>query len=450
VSVVVDSYKVTHWMNARKLTTSQLAERSGVGESALRALLEDERASWPEEAVAAVSDGLAVERSQISVSGLRNLTAVVMSAQEVQSTRRPVWRGGAHIYNYYSMAGAPGRVAPVILDILCPAERLPPLNNGHLEPAITVNLGPGDINGRWGHELTQNTWRVLRANRDPQDDWIVGDSYIEPSYRPHSYSLAAGAPARIVSYTAEANLAPLLGELNEWTEFAFEAMGNELGAARAGDLLRIFLRRRGFDAAAAAALAGVDGRGLERFLSGDEEAMAPAGLRTLGDAVGFDYRVLLPTTVQRDAVGKTFRTVEESRRSVRRFAGYTVASTATAVHLPDLTGMFVRVERSGDPQAFLDLLDSGETHYMVLSGELGIAWRDGVDSVASARLSAGATAWIAPFIEHGWWGRGALLKLGSGSHVGYLDAAELSNAFEPWATLSRGRHDSVSWGYEEQ
>ena len=27
------------------------------------------------------------------------------------------------------------------------------LNNGHLEQAITVNLGPGDIYGRWGENI---------------------------------------------------------------------------------------------------------------------------------------------------------------------------------------------------------------------------------------------------------------------------------------------------------
>ena len=107
---------------------------------------------------------LRVEAEQLTSSPRRNLTALTRSADDLIATRRPIQRDGIHFYNYYTMAAPPGAVAPVILDILCPAERVPALNNGHLEPAITVNIGPGDINGRWGEELTEETWQVLRAN----------------------------------------------------------------------------------------------------------------------------------------------------------------------------------------------------------------------------------------------------------------------------------------------
>ena len=56
-------------------------------------------------------------------------------------------------YNYYSLPIPEGFVGPVILDILCPKNKLPKLNNGHLEQAITINLGNSDIYGRWGKKL---------------------------------------------------------------------------------------------------------------------------------------------------------------------------------------------------------------------------------------------------------------------------------------------------------
>ena len=48
----------------------------------------------------------------------------------------------------------PGYVAPVLIDILCPKNKLPKLNNGHLESAITLSLGPNDIYARFGKKLT--------------------------------------------------------------------------------------------------------------------------------------------------------------------------------------------------------------------------------------------------------------------------------------------------------
>jgi 2-hydroxyethylphosphonate dioxygenase len=444
--VLVDSYKIVHWMNVRKLTPDQVASRAEVSDEVLRSLLADGEAPVPDDVGARLVRVLDVDASQIAAAEHRGLTAIVMTADEVHATRRPIQRDGIHFYNYYSMAGAPGRVAPVILDILCPPDRLPQLNNGHLEPAITVNIGPGDINGRWGERLDDATWSVLRA-ADP-DDWIAGDSYVEPAYCPHSYSLASGEPARIISYTSTSNLADLLSDLNDWSEPAFATFLRELGAARPADLLRAALSRRGYEAASAAPAAGLDPAALERFLGGDERALAPDDLRRLGEALGFDYRALLPAARRHDRVGKTYCSIEESRASERDFRGYRVASMASAPHLPDLTGTFMRVERDRPADGALDLVDNGETHYMVRSGEVTLAWRDGDGGVAERTLTPDGTAWVAPYVEHAWWGDGAVVKLGSGRHVGYLDHLELSSTFDAAATLRRGRRDALGWGYE--
>lgn len=445
--MIVDSYKLAHWMNVRKVTPDQLAETAELDEELLRDLLRGESSPLADDEARQVAEALRVNASQLAASPKQGLAAVVSTPDDLRATRRPIRRDGIAFYNYYSMAGPPGRVAPVILDILCPHDRLPALNNGHLEPAITLNLGPGDIHGRWGEELGEAEWQVLRANR-AMDSWIVGDSYVEPSYCPHSYSLASEAPARIISYTCESNLAPLVAELNDWGDPAFAALLRDVGDATPPDLLRSALSRRGFDPAAAAERSGVARDSLEAFLDGNTEALSMAALRALGDAVGLDYRTLLPTPRRHDAVGKTSRSIEESQASARAFRSYTVASMASAPHLPDLIGLFLLVEKPDERSPEPDLSDSSESHYLVVRGEPTLAWREADGRVAEAALEPDSSAWVAPYVEHAFGGEGAVVKLGSGSHVGYLDLIELSNTFAAEATLRRGRRDVLGWGYD--
>lgn len=451
-----DTYKVVHWMNVRKVTTGQVAEAVG------RALDPGEAESWPAGLVSEVADFLRVDAQQLTSSGRRDLTALTRSAADLHATRRPIQRDGIHFYNYYTMAAPPGAVAPVILDILCPADRVPALNNGHLEPAITVNIGPGDINGRWGEQLTEATWQVLRANRaggthragdgsgrgngsgraDAEgagDAWIVGDSYVEPSYCPHSYSLAGGEPARIISYTGQSNLAPLLEDLNDWSEPAAGALLERLEAGR--ELIaELLLARRGHTIASAARTIGVAEPALR-------EALDDGGLdilRELGRTLGFDYRLLLAPQWRHDSVGKTYRDIEECRADARDFRGYRVSSLASAPHLPDLTGLFMRV----DGEAGEDLHDPAETHYLVTGGEVELEWTGPDGKRARSRLGVDGTAWVAPFVGHRWSGDGSLVRLGSGRHLSYLDLTELANTYAAAATLRRGRRDDRGWGYD--
>jgi hypothetical protein len=444
--VLVDSYKVARWMNVRKLTHGHVAECIELPVGDLEEALSVRATQFPDAVGHRLAGVLDVDQAQIVASPTVAPPVCTRSAAEVHASRRPIERDGIHFYNYYSMAGGPGRVAPVILDILCPADRLPRLNNGHLEPAITINIGPGDISGRWGEELTEATWSVLHANHG-EDDWIVGESYVEPSYCPHSYSLAGKAPARIISYTAESNLADLLAQLNDWTDEAFEAFVDGAAAGR-GQLLGALLARRGFEPEDAARAAGVDPAALRAMVDGAATDIGIEELRRLGEALGFDYRPLLAPPHRHDSVGKTSCSLAESIASQRRFRGYRVASMASAPHLSDLTGLFVRVERAEEQAPALDLADLGETHYMVTSGDLTLVWR-GVDGgLARRTLGPDGTAWVAPYVEHAWVGDGAVIKLGSGRHVGVLDQLELTNTFAAGDTLKRARGDVLGWGYD--
>ena len=216
-----DPFKLMRWMNARKLTSEHLAEECGVPASLIIALLADDPPGIQADVAGRIAAALRVQWVRLAAAGSAGTPVIVRTAAELRATKRTIRRDGIAFYSYYSMAAPTDQVGPVVLDILCPNGRIPALNNGHLEPAITVNLGPGDIHGRWAKELTPQTWQRLRANQ-ASDRWITGDSYVEPCYCPHSYSLASDTPARIVSYTGDSNLTALIEAVNDWPEAGFE------------------------------------------------------------------------------------------------------------------------------------------------------------------------------------------------------------------------------------
>src|SRR5581483_6562451 len=184
------------------------------------------------------------------------------------------------------------------------------------------------------------------------------------------YSLASERPARIISYTGQSHIADLLGELDHWTPAAFEAFLEDLGDGEPMQLLRSALRCHGHTTASAATAAGIDAERLQAWLGGRRELLALAELRDLGEALGLDYRILLPSPRRHERLGLTYCSVVQSARSIRWFSDYEVASMASASHLSGLRGQFMKV--AGKPssgRARLDLLDSTETHYMVLDGE---------------------------------------------------------------------------------
>jgi transcriptional regulator with XRE-family HTH domain len=471
-----DPFKLMRWMNARKLTPEQLAEESGVPASLIIALLSDDPPGIQADVAGQIAAALQVQWVRLAATESTGTAVIVRTAAELRATKRTIRRDGIAFYNYYSMAAPTDQVGPVVLDILCPNGRIPALNNGHLEPAITVNLGPGDIHGRWAKELTPQTWQRLRANQ-ASDRWITGDSYVEPCYCPHSYSLASDTPARIVSYTGNSNLTALIEAVNDWSEVGFEAFlgwldrfdhdgdihptgldislgaGRDAGrAADPGTLLDLLLARRGYTRRTAAGRAGLSLADLDAVL---EDPVTGVGvLRVLARALGIDYRVLLPTARAHDAVGKSVMSLDQAKDTIRDFGPYRVASMAGAPHLTDLTGLFLLVGEGSEASAEGNpadgyLAEPADSHYLVLSGSPVIEWcGPGSEEGGWATLSADASVWVAPFVRHRWLGWGSLLKFGSGTHVGYLDLLELTNAYAPAATLRRSYRDRGGWGYQ--
>jgi transcriptional regulator with XRE-family HTH domain len=437
-----DPFKLARWMNARKITPEQLARDSCVSTEIIAKMLSGSVVTAESDAIRAVAAALLVDVSQIASSAEPGQSLVIRDADELHAKCRAIERDGIKFYNYYPMAAAPGRVGPVILDILCPHDRIPALNNGHLEPAITVNLGPGEIYGRWGEFLTEDTWRVLRTNL-ADDRWIVGDSYVEPSYCPHAYSLASTTPARIVSYTGASNLVTLIEEANHWPEPAFRSLLGWLGeAVDGGTVLDFMLARRGYDRQSAAVIAGLHSGDIDRAISNPFEEIDT--IRRLARAIGVDYRLLMPADRQHDSVGKSIMTVAGARATVRGFGTYQLASMSSAPHLPDLSGLFMKI--NGDDARYMTEL--ADTHYLVVTGHPSIEWVSSPDRTMTRELDADASVWAAPMLSHRWLGHGSVLKFGSGNHVGYQDLIELTNTFDPAATLNRAYHDLQNWGYD--
>jgi hypothetical protein len=446
-SVVLDSFKLMHWLNARKLTVDLAAQMAGVSPEILSSAAKADTYPLPPDILEKLAGCLNVDVHQLAADGGRLPSVIIMTDSEIKATCRPIRRDGMHFYNYYSLPAPKGRAAPVILDILCPKYRLPQLNNGHLEPAITVNIGPGHINGRWGETLDKNTWSVLAANKTRRQSWIIGDTYTEPSYCRHTYSLAGDEGAQIISYTTKSNLEEFLLEANTWSDGVFDAMVDRLGRdPSAANCLAVQMERRGYDATTLSDAVSLSHNAITSYLGGDPDALSIANLRDIGLHLGVDYRVFLPATHSHDKVGKTYCSVEDSMKTIRSYKSYTVASMAHATIESDLVGLYVKVDK---PQSdgVMDLLDHAPSHYFVTMGKTSLhILEDGKRKTFD--LAKGDAAWLGAFVQHAFFGDAALIKLGNGEGSSYLDQLELSNTFNPYATLKQGRRDRQNWGYD--
>ncbi len=441
----IDPYKLMHWLNARKLTPEHVRDRIGIALD-LRPDSADAGLELSGAEIRKLAESLDVPVEELAAGAARQPAVLFQSRAETAASRRAVQRDGIHFYNYYSLPAPSGYIAPVILDILCPDGRLPKLNNGHLEPAITVNIGPGDIHGRWGEEINDLNWAVLKANQGPEYDWIIGDSYLEPSYRPHSYSLAGQEPARIISYTCKSNLHALLTRANEWTDASYERFVEDWSADGQAAVLGVCLRRRAHTAGSLAAAAGIPEQRITACLSGDRDALDLADLRRVGPALGVDHRLLLPAEPVHDEIGKTWCSVEDGIASVREFGAYRAASMAGAPQLPDIVGLYLAVDRADAPA--LDLFDHGAGHYLATRGAPTAWWADENGTVHEQRMAPDDSLWVGPCVAHGFTGTGALIKLGNGEGYGYLEHLELTQPVQRPQTLRRARHDRADWGYE--
>ena len=217
--LIIDIVKFNHWLNVRKVTTWQLIKK----EPSLRKKITSKKNfALDSREIDFIENYLQISKELIRVDE-EIPKYIFWNREKIEKSKRSINRDGIHFYNYYSLPVPKGYVGPVILDILCPKTKIPKLNNGHLEQAITVNLGPEDIFGRWGQSKKNYNFAKIRANNSKKNQWIVGDTYVEPTYCPHSYARATNLNSQILSYTAKSPIQKFVKKLNLWSNESYKS-----------------------------------------------------------------------------------------------------------------------------------------------------------------------------------------------------------------------------------
>ena len=167
----IDKLKLNHWLNIRKTTVEVL--NALLSKDVNYKISLDDLNNIDDHVTDKIAAVLSVPKSYI-LENEEVPSFVFNTKEQIEKTKRPIRRGGIHYYNYYTLPSPKGFVAPVLIDILCPKEKKPVLNNGHLEPAITVSLGPSDIYAQFAKKINKVTFLKFRINPDPKTNWVVG------------------------------------------------------------------------------------------------------------------------------------------------------------------------------------------------------------------------------------------------------------------------------------
>ena len=220
----IDILQLNHLLNARKITTKQIFIKK---KSLFKKIILNKNFMANNAEIKFLEKKLSIPLQKIKIKD-KLPDYIYWSFSKIKKTKRPINRDGIHFYNYYSLPTPPEFIGPVILDILCPKNIMPKLNNGHLEQAITVNLGPSDIYGRWGVKKNKLNFSKMKFNSNRKNPWIIGDSYVEPAYCPHSYSLVTDSGSQILSYTAKSPIEKFVKNLNNSSPEGFKNVIKDL------------------------------------------------------------------------------------------------------------------------------------------------------------------------------------------------------------------------------
>lgn len=442
----LDPFKLMHWMNARKVTPKMVSASTGLSESLISEITSGVIENVDSSAVNSLLIALNVTQEQL-VKDENNIPKIIYSSkEEVDETRREVRRDGIHFYNYYTLPSPKGFIAPVILDILCPEGRLPALNKGHLEPAITINLGPGDIFGRWAEETSDLSFSKLDSNYGNDEAWIIGESYVEPCYCLHSYALASKKPARILSYTIKTELESFLQQMNNLSEKDFNEIAENLKSKQVSRYsFSEQMKHHGYCVESLSSASDLEISKISDFLAGSDDALTISEVKKISLLIGFDYRLALSKNFKIDGLGKVHLNSSKAKKTIRNFKSYRVASMANSPMFPDLSGLFIEVTQKEET---LDLCENINIHYLASGGEMSFYWVNESGDVEVQKIKNGDSLWISPYTKHGFSGEGSLIKMNNGERCGYLSRVALDNVYNLNETLNRGREDVSDWGYD--
>jgi len=438
--VFLDIIKLNHWLNARKLTLNFFKNKNN---SLYKKLKKNKNFKSTDREIKILCNNLNVDKNDLVFE--KELPEFIFhSKKKIDLTKRPIIRDGIHFYNYYTLPSPKGFKAPVILDILCPHNKLPKLNNGHLEQAITINLGPGNIYGRWGKDIRKKeNFSKIRFNNG-KESWVVGDTYVEPTYLPHTYSLVDSTPSQILSYTAKSQLQKFVNNSNLWSEESYKNFLESINLnGNKVSFLKSFLNSRGIDDSYITKKIKISRQRIKKFFStkGSFNKKDKIILIKLCKLMTIDPNIFNNRVFKEDPVGKIFNSYKNSIKSIRNYKSYKVSSMSASERYPDLYGIFIKVYKNKNVK---DLIYHASTHYLVTSGKMKFHVKNKFQ-----KLQKGDAIWISPYIKHGFSGNGSLIKISNGECLDYQDINEINKTFNYKNILKRIHKDDANWGYQK-
>ena len=430
--IIIDFIKLNHWLNARKITTKLIDKKQK--NLAKKLSLKKNFSISPRE-LDFINTDLSIPTEKIEVQN-KIPDYILWTKSKIDKTKRPINRDGIHFYNYYSLPIPNGFVGPVILDILCPKNKLPKLNNGHLEQAITINLGNSDIYGRWGKKKNKVNFSKIKYNNSSKNPWIIGDTYVEPTYCPHSYSRATEHNSQILSYTAKSPLEKFIKNLNNWSKSNYENLIKNIKSKNPRvSILKLYLDNKGVDLKYLSQKIKVKVKTLEQIINNKRVLIKTCKLLKINPDLFNNIQY-----TSEDSIGKTYLSYKDSFKTIRKYKSYTIASMASSERYSDLFGYFIKVSGS---KKVKDLCDFASSHYLITDGEFNF----NIDN-KTIKVKKGDAIWMSSFKSHGFSGKGSLLKISNGECVDSSDLREILNIYKPVETLKRSYKDRISWGYE--
>ena len=432
----IDIIKLNHWLNARKITLPLLKNKNLYKKIKL-----NKNFLATNKELRFLTSFLNIQTEDI-ITKLKLADYIYFSKKKILSTKRPIKRDGIHFYNYYTLPSPKGFKAPVILDILCPSSKLPKLNNGHLEHAITVNLGPGDIYGRWGKNIKKKeNFSIIKSNRS-ENQWIVGDTYLEPTYLEHSYSLVNETPSQILSYTAKSQLEKFSENSNIWPDQSYKNMIKSMN--RYGNkniFIKSFLNSRGLDEEYLLKKLKISKREMKYFFRSKRITLKNKSiLKKICKIMNVEPSIFYERKFNEDKVGKTYKSYKDCFKSIRKFKSYLVSSMSASEKYPDLFGIFIKVSKK---KKVKDFEFYASTHYLATSGKMFFYINN-----KKIRFENGDSLWVSPFLKHGFSGDGSIIKISNGECIDYQDIYELNNLFDYKKIIKRIYKDNINWGYD--
>lgn len=439
---MIDRVKLNHWLNIRKTSINVLNEKLKRQVNFKISL--DNLDGVSENTSKLIAKTLDIDLEEILLTD-EVPNYIIQTKEQINKTKRPIHRGGIHYYNYYTLPSPKGYVAPVLIDILCPKDKPPVLNNGHLEPAITVSLGPNDIYARFAKKINKTNFLKFKINPDPKTNWVVGSNYYEPSYCLHTYSRATNGPGKILSYTTKSNLEKLFGD--KLNDNAFKNFSKKLDIIKPNrSMLLQDIENKGYSINELSKKTKISKEKFKNFFN-NKKNFTNKELSKVCSIINSDPNLYLDRVFKEDKIGKHYYDYKDSLKTIRNFKSYKVASIASSARSQDLSGYFIKVYNKAKLN-ICDLQDSNCSHYLVTKGNINFN-SEVNNKVETKSIKEGCSIWISSYLKHGFSGDGALIKISDGQNFNYLEKLDIINTYNLKKTLSRGRKDKINWGYDK-